>query len=33
MNETKQDIGKLYLIAILRREGKTEIEIADTLKA
>ena len=33
MNETKRDLGKLYLIAILRREGKTEIEIANTLKA
>lgn len=33
MIETKQDLGKLYLIAILRREGKTEIEIAETLKS
>jgi len=27
-----QDLGKLYLIALLKREGKTEIEISKILK-
>jgi hypothetical protein len=33
MNETKRDLGILYLIAIFRGEGKTEIEIADILES
>jgi len=27
-----QDLGKLYLIALLKREGKTEMEISKILK-
>jgi hypothetical protein len=32
MDNQDRNLGKLYLIAIMKREGKTEIEISKILK-